>query len=122
MSGIERQKRMERTVAEWVTSGLSAEAMAGRAGISESTLWRWKSRLERARRRRLTAAAPTSRFLPVRVVQTTERGSMSAGEDAIGAERGNPFELVFPDGARLVIPSQFAADALAEILAVLRTC
>jgi hypothetical protein len=121
MNGIERRGRIERTVTEWAASGLSAKAMAARAGVSEATLWRWKSRLDRTRSGLLEASSRTSGFLPVRVVESMETPA-AGDEEAIAVERESPFELVFPDGARLVIPASFAADGLAQLLSVLRTC
>ena len=121
MSGIERQKRMTRIVAEWDASGLDADAMARRSGVSKSTLWRWKGRLERACVR---SAAPgrLAAFLPVKLVGSTETTTATPVERPAGCLIASPFELVLPDGRLVVIPADFSPTSLARLVAVLREC
>ena len=89
--------------------GGSLRAFAAERGLSVWTLYGWRRRLGRTRRRR---SRGTSGLVAVDVVDQVRPTS----------EATDGFELILSDGCRVRVPANFAAARLAELIAVLRSC
>ena len=115
MTRADKWKRMEAVVSEWRQSGISAEEMSAKTGVSTGTLWRWKKVVVRHLEARGQSNPPV-RFLPVHVV-----GALG---ERNGADRAkSSIELVLGSGTRVVIPEGFPVELLAQLLSVVaRTC
>ena len=96
-----------RMVIEQHDSGLSQQEFCRRKGFAKSTFHKWNRRFkDSVTRREETEAQPTPEFVTVKVRQ-----------DPLPSEQSNEdFELLFPDGLRLKIPSRVESGALAEVL------
>ncbi len=93
-----------RALEAWRASGLSLPAWCRQEGVAYERVRRWRSKLASGPRRPQTAA-----LLPVQVLET-ERGMDGPG-----------FELEFPRGLRLHVPSAFDEASLARLLRVVET-
>jgi hypothetical protein len=94
----------QRALEAWRASGLSLPAWCRQEGVAYERVRRWRRRFAPGPRRLQTAA-----LLPVQVLE----GNRSA--DVPG------FELEFPRGLRLHVPSAFDAASLARLLRVVET-
>ena len=108
-SGGRAEVRWRAVILEQERSGLSVGEFARRHGISAATMYWWRSRLSRRRRR-----GGTAKLVAVEVVESKE-------VDPSSGERG--FELELAGGRRLHVPSRFDAGALSRLIAAVeRTC
>jgi hypothetical protein len=92
---------------EQEASGKTVRAFALERGLSPWTLYEWRGKLGRSRRRS-RAAADTTDFVAVDVV-----GSSQGAAD---------FEVVLTDGVRVRVPRDVAIVRLAELVRSLRSC
>lgn len=100
LRGPARLDALQEVVSRWRTSGRSQAAFCREAGIAPVTLARWVRRVE--------AAGAGERDAPVFL----EVGRPEA------AARGR-FEVILPDGTRVLLPSGFGDDDLARLLRAL---
>lgn len=115
MTRAEHRKRMEGVIAEWRRSGIPAAEMAGKAGVSEGTLWRWRKLVGPAPRD-TEASISAVQFLPVQIL-----GGPRDSASASGARR--PLEVVLSSGTRVMVPEGFSPTSLEQLLpVVIRTC
>ena len=110
-SGTLTEQDARELLAEFSTSGLSLAAFARARGLHPQRLGWWKTQLARRAAQPEPApselpAAPT--FLPIHVAAPAPVARLAV-----------PFEVVLPDGRIVRVPQDFAAPALAELLAVL---
>lgn len=102
-------KRVER----WKASGLTAAEFAARHGLAATSLkwWKWRlgarDRKGAARRHRVLARTTAERMSPLTFVE------MSA------VVRGEPLELVLPNGLAIRVPTGFDTETLERLLDVL---
>jgi len=106
--GRETREVWRKRVERWESSGLTAEAFAGRTGVKAATLrhWRWQLGAEGRGWRAQSKSKP--RF--VEVVPSESAGEPSGPEG---------FELVLAGGALLRIPARVESKALRQVVAVL---
>lgn len=102
-------------VVRWKASGLTAAEFASRHGITATSLHWWNWRLaapdrKRAPKRQRSRALARTAATPMSPLTFVE---MSA------AVRGEPLELVFPNGLCIRVPTSFDAVALERLLDVL---
>jgi hypothetical protein len=99
-------------LAEQEASGLSLRAFAAARGLSQWTLYGWRSRLARSTSNGSAARArrPGS-FVAVDIV-----GSRETADDP------TRFEVVLADGCRVIAPRDVALERLAELVRALRSC
>lgn len=107
--------KMQRLISQWKDSGRSCTSFAAANGISVAKFFYWKRRLEaaepgRERRRRRTAKASGSGFLPVRLVGTASATSESRGM----------VELVLESGVRVRVTEGVSEETLRRVIRVLR--
>ena len=95
------REQWAKRVESWKRSGLTAEQFAGREGLCVSTLYWWSSALQR----KSVASVPP-------VVEVV-------GLAVDSADASRSFELVLPNGVRVIVPAGFAAGDLRRLLAVL---
>ena len=102
--------RMERLISRWRKSGRSCTAFARANGVSVSTFFYWKRRLESAgaKERGEVASAP-ARFLPVRLVG-------SAPEPGVAGL----VELVLETGERIRLTEGVSEETLRRVIRILR--
>jgi hypothetical protein len=99
-------------LAEQEASGLSLRAFAASRGLSQWTLYGWRSRLLRSKSRRSAARARRpAGFVPVDII-----GSRETADDP------TRFEVVLADGCRVIAPRDVALERLAELVRALRAC
>jgi len=96
-----RESDARMVVKAWKQSGQSASGFARAHGVKATRLLRWAERLGVGSSRKV-------HFHPVRLVGTV--GEKGAGEG---------LEVVLVDGRRVRVPSGFAVEDLARVLAVL---
>ena len=101
-------------LAEQESSGQSLRAFAAERGLSPWTLYGWRVKLGRSRRRRRveSVASKEGGFVAVDLVA----GSRPAEEVASG------FEVVFADGCCVRVPRDITIARLAELVRALRSC
>lgn len=104
-------KRVER----WKASGLTAVEFAARHGLAATSLkwWKWRlgtpDRKGAAKRHRSRALART----------TAERMSPLTFVEMSAVVRGEPLELVLPNGLGIRVPTGFDTETLERLLDVL---
>lgn len=98
-------------LAEQEASGLSLRAFAAARGLSQWTLYGWRSRLASSKSRRSAARARPAGFVAVDIV-----GSRETADDP------TRFEVVLADGCRVIAPRDVALERLAELVRALRSC
>lgn len=93
-----------RHVERWEASGLDAASFAAREGLTAKRLvwWRWKLRSTRA------ASLPEPRFVPVRIVDSSARPTLT--EAAI--------EIALPNVRVVRVTPGFDPGALEQVLAI----
>jgi len=97
--------------------------MAGGAGISVATLWRWKRRIEGTGAGDVGPAEPVVAAPGVQFVPLTIRSAVEGPESRASGVRVASFELVLVGGATLVIPVTFSSESLERLLGILvRAC
>lgn len=109
--GVDRAAHYAALLSEQERSGLSVRDFALSRGLSPVTLYLWRRKLGRTRRRREGAAS--SGMVAVDVVGRDER-------DAAKGVSG--FEVLLVNGHRVRVPDQFDAARLADLMAVLLKC
>lgn len=115
MTRAEHRKRMEGVIAEWRRSGIPAEEMAGKAGVSEGTLWRWRKLVGPAPRDP-EASISTLQFLPVQILGGPRDTVPATGVRCL-------LEVVLSSGIRVMVPEGFSPTSLEQLLpVVVRTC
>jgi hypothetical protein len=97
-------------LAEQEASGRSVRAFATERGLSPWTLYGWRGKLGRSRRRRVAenAASKESGFVAVDVVG--------------GSRGGSDFEVELADGVRVRVARDVAMVRLVELVRALRSC
>jgi hypothetical protein len=99
-------------LAEQEASGLSLRAFAASRGLSQWTLYGWRSRLARSKSRRSAARAQRpGGFVAVDIVGSRETTDSSTR-----------FEVVLADGCRVIAPRDLALERLADLVRALRAC
>lgn len=110
MARITSRKRMERVLARWGRSGLSAAAFCRREGIKPQKLSYWKRALGFSepivRRRR--APRPVG-FVPVQLVDSADGVATAGG-----------LEIALAGGDRLLVREGVSRELLRDALLVLR--
>ncbi len=96
------REQWAKRVESWKRSGLTAEQFADREGLCVSTLYGWSSALQR---KSVTQVPPP-------VVEVV-------GLAVDSAAASHSFELVLPNGVRVIVPAGFAAADLRRLFAVL---
>lgn len=101
-------------LAEQAASGRSLRAFAMERGLSPWTLYRWRGRLGRSKRR-----------VPAR--SRASRAAAFVAVDVVGGSRPvedvpSGFEVVLADGCRVRMPRDIAIERLAELVRALRSC
>ena len=99
----------ERLLAEQEASGSSLRAFAERRGLSPWTLYGWRRKLGRSRRRfRSEDGAKEAGFVAV---------------DFVGEARpASEIEVLLSDGVRVRVPRDVATERLVELVQALRAC
>lgn len=94
---------------EQEASGRSLRSFARERGLSPWTLYGWRGKLGRSRRRRPTeAGAEEAGFVAV---------------DVVGERRpASEIEVLLSDGVRVRVPRDVATERLVELVRALRTC
>lgn len=110
MARITRREEMERVLARWRRSGLSAAGFCRREGMAPQTLSYWKRALGPAKAvvRRRRAARPVG-FVPVRLVDSADPVATTDG-----------LEIALASGDRLVVREGVSRELLRDALLVLR--
>jgi transposase-like protein len=99
-----------RLLVEQEASGKSLRAFAQERGLSAWTLYGWRVKLGRSRRRG-------------RGAKDAERSAGLVAVDVVGgAQISGDFEVVLSDGLRLRVPRDVAIARLAELVRELRSC
>jgi transposase-like protein len=96
---------------EFERRGGSLAAFAAERGLSAWTLYGWRRRLGRVRRR----SKRTSSLVAVDVLEPV--APARSEPEAVSA-----FELIMSDGCRVRVPGNFSTRGLRELLSVLRSC
>ena len=109
VGGVGRAAHYAALLSEQEQSGLSVRSFAMSRGLSPVTLYVWRGKLGRTRRR---APAASAGLLAVDVV----------GRDEQDVHRLDSFEVSLVNGHRVRVPPRFDAARLTELLAVLRGC
>ena len=112
--GESREAYYEGLFAEQESSGQSLRAFARERGLSPWTLYAWRGKLGRSRRRRRSekSGSNPSGLVAVDVV----------GRSGLIAEEASDFEVVLADGLRVRVPRDTAIVRLAELVRALRSC
>jgi hypothetical protein len=117
MARATRQAWVER-VAQWQSSGLTAQAFAESAELNAHSLSNWKYRLGREQRERAgKAGASKRRTRLARVPKPTfieARSALSAGPIA-------GLELLLRDEVTVRVPVGFDEDTLVRLMRIVRT-
>jgi transposase-like protein len=108
-AGVGRAEHYEALLREQEQSGLSVRSFAMSRGLSPVTLYLWRRKLGRTRRR---AARVSAGLLAVDVV----------GRDEQDVPCLDSFEVSLVNGHRVRVPVHFDAARLTKLLAVLRGC
>ena len=111
-AGTGTRARMERLISRWRKSGRSCTGFARANGVSVSTFFYWKRRLESARagaEDRAEVPSASARFLPVRLVG-------SATEPGVAGL----VELVLETGERIRLTEGVSEDTLRRVIRILR--
>ena len=94
---------------EQEASGRSVRAFARERGLSPWTLYGWRGKLGRSRRRRQSEAV------------SEETGFVAV--DVVGERRAaSEIEVLLSDGVRVRVPRDVATERLVELVRALRTC
>lgn len=103
-----------RLLTEQEASGQSLRAFAAERGLSQWTLYGWRGKLGRSRRRRpLEDGASKERgFIAVDVVDDSRPGTRGT----------SGFEVMLADGCRVRVPRDIAVERLVELVRALRSC
>ena len=109
--GVRRADHYASLLSEQERSGLSVRGFALARGLSPLTLYVWRRKLGRARRRR-SGAAGNGGLVAVDVVE----------RNIVSGERSSGFEVSLANGHRVCVPAEFDSAGLAKLLTVLRTC
>ena len=107
-NGESREDYYRGLLAEQEEGGGSLRAFAAERGLSAWTLYGWRRKLGRSRRRRRGAGG----LVAVELVE---------GVPAMEQVESR-FEVVLADGCRVRVPADFEAARLAELIGVLRSC
>jgi transposase-like protein len=107
--GVLRSDHYAALLSEQERSGQSVRAFALARGLSPLTLYGWRRKLGRTRRR---GGAVNGGLVAVDVVE----------HQPVLAETSRGFEVLLANGSRVRVPLDFEAGRLAELLTVLRTC
>jgi len=101
-------------LAEQETSGLSLRAFATARGLSPWTLYGWRGKLGRSKRRgsAQSIAGGESGFVAVDVFDGLRRG-----DDA-----SSGIEVVLASGCRVRVPRDIAIERLVKLVRALRSC
>ena len=108
------RSRMERLISRWRKSGSSCTAFARANGVSVSTFFYWKRRLESAKsgaKERAEVRSTSTRFLPVRVVE-----SSTSPEPGVAGL----VELVLETGERIRLTEGVSEETLRRVIRILR--
>jgi hypothetical protein len=108
--GVRRADHYAALLSEQERSGLSVRGFALARGLSPLTLYVWRRKLGRTRRRRDDAAS--SGLLAVDVVDP----------DCVAGAISSGFEVSLANGHRVRVPANFNAARLVDLLTVLRRC
>ena len=99
----------ERVLAEHEASGLNLVEFARECGVSPWTLYGWRRKLGRSRRRRRAA------------IKDSETGFVAV--DVVGAAPATgEIEVQLSDGVRVRVPRDVAIARLVELVRALRSC
>ena len=103
-----KERKWRRVVRRWRRTGLSIRAFCGAEGIGEHLFYWWRRELARrdqhkAAAHKVTAAAKSAAFVPVRVVVDQAAG----------------IEIVLRGGQVVRLQSGFDRQALSQVLAIL---
>lgn len=109
--GVRRADHYAGLLSEQERSGLSVRGFALARGLSPLTLYVWRRKLGRTRRRKVGAAAGGGLIAVDVVDRDCDRGESSSG-----------FEVSLANGHRVRVPADFDAAHLAKLMTVLRTC
>ena len=103
-----------RLLTEQEASGRSLRAFAAERGLSAWTLYGWRGKLGRSKRRAPARSGPSraAGFVAVDVVDGSRPG----------AEGTSGFEVLLADGCRVRVPRDIAIEHLAELVRALRSC
>lgn len=93
---------------EQETSGKTLRAFARERGLSPWTLYGWRGKLGRSRRRRREGHGEEASFVAVDVV----------GD----AQPASEIEVVLSDGVRVRVPRDVLTERLIELVRALRSC
>ena len=111
--GASREAYYQGLFLEQESSGQSLRAFARERGLSPWTLYGWRGKLGRSRRRRCSEKSGSNQSGLVAV-------------DVVGhgliAEEASDFEVVLADGLRVLVPRDTAIMRLAELVRALRSC
>ena len=112
--GASREAYYQGLFLEQESSGQSLRAFARERGLSPWTLYGWRGKLGRSRRRRRSeeSGSNPSGLVAVDVV----------GRSGLIAEEASDFEVVLGDGLRVRVPRDTAIVRLAELVRALRSC
>jgi transposase-like protein len=109
-TGVERgAAHYERLLTEYEASGLSLIEFARERGLSPWTLYGWRRKLGRSRRRRRGE------------VEEVQAGFVAV--DVVGAAAAtSEIEVLLSDGVRVRVPRDVAIARLVELVRALRSC
>lgn len=111
-----------RLIAEQERSGKTAREFAEERGLSPWSLYGWRSRLGRGRRRSGGTAGAGGRRGSAKERAQALVAVEVTGADGGGGSRSEGFELELEDGVRVHVPRGFDAEELSRLLAAVRSC
>ena len=119
MQSTATERRWLQLISEQERSGLSIREFAVTRGVSPWSMYTWRSKLGRTRRRESRRPRPEHEGSPLPAGLVAVE-IVDAAESAV-APRPHGFEVQLDSGARVLVPQGFDADDLARLLSVLRS-
>jgi transposase len=121
INGRERRRRWSldeklRIVAETHEPGASVRAVAARHDVYPNLLRSWRRQVGQGR----LSAAPSARFVPVRVLEPAPMTAATASPAIADRAASDLIEIMLPDGPRVRVGSDVTLAALRRVMTVLR--